>query len=262
MTRETPDLTVLIPFFNEEGNILPVIGEIADVLDGVNFEIVAVDDASSDATPDELSEALRRWPDRLTVRTHVDRAGKSAALVTGLAVARGTWVQLLDGDGQNDPGDTRRVWDAHLAADAPNHVAIGVHPARLGLIAGRRTSRNDSGFKWIQSRLANGIRKLALQDDASDSGCGWKLVRAEAFRQVPYFEAMHRFLPALVRRAGWQVIEEPVNDRKRLSGRSKYGFLGRAGAGFIDLIGVMWLIRRGQRGVAREWLDEETGSGA
>ena len=225
-------------------------------LDGLAFEVVAVNDASNDETFEELKTALERWPEILNVRSHVHRAGKSAALITGLKHVRGTWVQLLDGDGQNDPADTRRVWEAHFAGPE-SQVQIGADPVRLGLIAGKRTSRNDSGFKWIQSRLANGLRKAILNDDATDSGCGWKLIRAEAFRELPYFAAQHRFLPALVKRAGWSVIEEPVTDRPRRHGKSKYGFLGRAGAGFVDLIGVFWLIKRGQRGLDKDWLEEQ-----
>ncbi|MEL6323862.1 MAG: glycosyltransferase family 2 protein [Pseudomonadota bacterium] len=258
VTETAPTLTILIPFYDEAGNVLPVLEEVFSVLEGIPFDVVAVDDASEDATPSELAEAMMRWPEQLSVRTHVERAGKSAALMTGLAIARGSWVQLLDGDGQNDPADTRRVWDTLIADRTYDHIPVGAEPMRLGLVAGRRTSRNDSGFKWVQSRIANGIRRFALGDDATDSGCGWKLIRTEAFRQLPYFASMHRFLPALVKRAGWRVIEEPVNDRKRLAGQSKYGFLGRAGAGLIDLFGVMWLVQRGRRGVAREWLESET----
>lgn len=253
----TLDLSVLIPFHNEMGNVVPVIEEIHGALDGIEFEIIAVDDASTDATAAELLQALERWPETLRVQTHIYRAGKSAALITGLKLVRAEWVQLLDGDGQNDPADTRRVWDAHLADNDFRNFEIGSNPIRLGLIAGRRTSRNDSGFKWIQSRIANGIRKFALKDDATDSGCGWKLIRTEAFRELPYFASMHRFLPALVKRAGWAVIEEPVNDRPRLAGQSKYGFFGRAAAGIIDLFGVMWLVRRGQHGLSKEWLEDQ-----
>lgn len=240
------------------GNVLPVINEVHSALDGIAFEVIAIDDASTDSTAQELAEALRRWPDTLRLRTHINRAGKSAALMTGLKIVQGDWVQLLDGDGQNDPADTRRIWDAHLAENEFSNFEIGANPVRLGLIAGRRTSRNDSGFKWLQSRIANGIRRFALKDDVTDSGCGWKLIKTEAFRELPYFASMHRFLPALVKSAGWAVIEEPVNDRPRLAGQSKYGFLGRAAAGFVDLFGVMWLVRRGRRGLSKEWLETET----
>ena len=257
MPHSTPDLCVLIPFFNEAGNVLPVLEEVMTALDGLDFEVVAVNDASSDATAAELAEAASRWPEHLSVKTHIERAGKSAALFTGLKYVRAPWVQLLDGDGQNDPADTRRVWDTLLTKSEFDHLDIGGQPVRLGLVAGKRTSRNDSGFKWLQSRLANGVRRLLLNDNVRDSGCGWKLIRTEAFRDLPYFAALHRFLPALVKRAGWAVIEEPVTDRPRQHGQSKYGFFGRLGAGIFDLFGVFWLVRRGQHGVAKEWLEQQ-----
>ncbi len=257
MPDTKPDLCVLIPFFNEAGNVLPVIKEVMTALDGLCVQVIAVNDASTDATGEELAEAAARWPERVTIKTHVERAGKSAALFTGLKYVRAEWVQLLDGDGQNDPADTRRVWDAHFTKSEFDHLKIGGQPVRLGLIAGKRTSRNDSGFKWVQSRLANGVRGFLLGDNVRDSGCGWKLIRTDAFRELPYFAAMHRFLPALVKRAGWAVIEEPVNDRPRQHGQSKYGFFGRLGAGVFDLFGVFWLVQRGQHGVAKEWLEEQ-----
>lgn len=244
--KSSPALTVLIPFFNEAGNVHPVIDEVHQQLDGIAFEVICVNDCSSDATGQELAEAHAARPDSVIVLTHIERRGKSAALFTGLKSARGDWVQLLDGDGQNDPADTARLWKEIIATGAPK---------RLGIIAGKRNSRNDSGFKWIQSRVANGVRRFVLRDDATDTGCGWKLVRTAAFRDLPYFASMHRFLPALVKRAGWDVREEPVNDRKRLAGQSKYGFLGRLGAGLFDLIGMFWLTRRGGYGIAREWED-------
>lgn len=245
-----PALSVLIPFFNEAGNVHPVIDEVHQVLAGIDFEVICVNDASVDATGAELAEAKTAYPGTVTVLTHVARRGKSAALYTGLKSVRGQWVQLLDGDGQNDPNDTARLWAQVISAGAP---------PRLGIIAGKRNSRNDSGFKWVQSRVANGVRRFVLQDDATDTGCGWKLIRAEAFRELPYFASMHRFLPALIKRAGWSVREELVNDRQRLAGQSKYGFLARLGAGIFDLIGMFWLVRRGGYGVAAEWNDPRGG---
>lgn len=240
------DLTVLIPFFNEEGNVIPLLEEVHKTLDGLSFEIIGVNDCSADKTGDELAEAKQRWPGTVTVFTHIDRAGKSAALMTGLKAVRGTWTQLIDGDGQNDINDTARLW---------NNLISGQDTGDLGLIAGKRNSRNDSGFKWLQSRVANGVRRFVLRDDATDTGCGWKLIRTDAFRELPYFASMHRFLPALVKRAGWDVREELVNDRPRWHGQSKYGFLGRLGAGLFDLIGMFWLTRRGGQGIAAEWND-------
>lgn len=248
MTSEPPrpELSVLIPFYNESGNILPLLEEIHAALTGPAFELICIDDASSDGTGAELAEAAARWPETVRVFSHIRRAGKSAALYTGLKAVRGDWVQLLDGDGQNDIADTARVW-TDIIQPGP--------PPRLGIIAGKRKSRNDSGFKWLQSRIANGVRRFVLRDDATDTGCGWKLIRTEAFRELPYFASMHRFLPALVKRAGWEVREEPVNDRPRWHGTSKYGLLGRLGAGLFDLAGMFWLTRRGGYGIAREWND-------
>jgi len=241
-----PELSVLIPFYNEEGNVLPLLEEVHDVLEGIAFEVICVNDCSSDATGAELSEAATRWPDTVTVFTHIDRAGKSAALFTGLRAVRGLWTQLIDGDGQNDINDTARIW---------KDLIDGQDTGKLGIIAGKRNSRNDSGFKWLQSRIANGVRRFMLRDDATDTGCGWKLIRTEAFRELPFFASMHRFLPALIKRAGWEVREELVNDRPRWHGQSKYGFLGRLGAGIFDLLGMFWLTRRGGQGVAAEWFD-------
>jgi len=240
------DLTVLVPFYNEAGNIDPLLDEIHMAMAGLDYEIVCVNDASGDTTGPELAAAMSRSPERVRVFTHIERRGKSAALITGLRGARGDWVQLLDGDGQNDPADARRVWDKIILPNA--------NPA-LGIVCGRRTSRNDSGFKWLQSRVANGVRRFCLRDDATDTGCGFKMIRKRAFEDLPFFAAMHRFLPALVKRAGWDVAEEPVADRKRLHGVSKYGFLGRLGAGVVDLLGMIWLVRRGGYGIAAEWND-------
>ena len=241
-----PALTVLIPFYNEEGNVLPLLEEIHQALSDVAFEVICVNDCSSDATAPELQQAAAKWPDTVKVFTHIRRAGKSAALFTGLKAARGAWTQLLDGDGQNDIADTARLW---------REVIDGRDTGRLGIIAGKRNSRNDSGFKWLQSRIANGVRRFVLRDTATDTGCGWKLIRTTAFRDLPYFASMHRFLPALIKRAGWEIREELVNDRPRWHGQSKYGFLSRLGAGIFDLMGMFWLIRRGGYGVAAETND-------
>ncbi len=241
-----PELSVLIPFYNESGNVLPLLEEVHEALDGIAFEVVCVNDCSGDATGAELLEAAERWPESVVVFNHVARAGKSAALFTGLRAVRGLWTQLIDGDGQNDINDTARLW---------KEIIEGQDTGKLGIIAGKRNSRNDSGFKWLQSRIANGVRRFMLRDDATDTGCGWKLIRTEAFRELPFFASMHRFLPALIKRAGWEVREELVNDRARWHGQSKYGFLGRLGAGIFDLLGMFWLTRRGGQGIAAEWID-------
>lgn len=231
-----PDLTVLVPVYNEAGNLTPLAAEIRAALAPMqSYEILFVDDGSDDATAEEL-QTLQAGDSGIRVITHTHRAGKSAALWTGSKAARGVWIQTLDGDGQNDPADIAKLW---------THLQRQGMPGRLGIVAGQRTSRNDGGFKWLQSRIANAIRKTLLNDGTRDTGCGFKLIRAQAFADVPFFDGMHRFLPALVRRAGWDVMVFPVADRPRAEGKSKYGFLGRLGAGIVDLMGVIWLMRRG-----------------
>ncbi|MFP3942657.1 MAG: glycosyltransferase family 2 protein [Alphaproteobacteria bacterium] len=233
----TPELTVLVPVYNEAGNLASLAEEIRAALDGVAaYELLFVDDGSGDGSAEELA-ALRRAMPEIRVIRHASRSGKSAALWTGLKAARAPWIQTLDGDGQNDPADAARAWRWLHSNEAPE---------RLGIVAGQRTSRNDGGFKWLQSRIANGIRRTLLNDGTRDTGCGFKLIRAEAFRDVPFFDGMHRFLPALVRRAGWEVAVLPVTDRPRGQGTSKYGLLGRLTAGIVDLMGVVWLMRRGR----------------
>ena len=235
-----PAVAVLIPFYNEAGNITPLIREVEEAYAGLPIELICVNDASEDATAEELARAKSAWRSgRFEILTHVERCGKSAALYTGFQRLTAPWVQLLDGDGQNAPADGRRVFDS-LIGETP--------PSDLGLIAGRRSSRNDGGFKWLQSRIANGMRRFTLNDGVTDSGCGFKLIRTAAARDIPFFAAFHRFIPALVKRAGWRVEETPVEDRARTVGVSKYGFLDRLGAGFVDLLGVMWLMRRGGYG--------------
>jgi dolichol-phosphate mannosyltransferase len=231
------DLSFVIPVFNEAGNIVPLAEEIAAAIgDALAYEIVFVDDGSSDSSPAELLDARARFAG-VRVITHTTRSGKSAAVWTGCRAARGPWVQMLDGDRQNNPADVLMVWNRI-------HEPGGTPDPALGIVAGQRTSRNDGRFKWLQSRIANGIRRTVLNDGTRDTGCGFKLIRREAFDTLPFFDGMHRFLPALVRRAGYDVLEIPVEDRPRGAGTSKYGFLGRLGAGIFDLFGVMWLIRR------------------
>ncbi|MGF1453913.1 MAG: glycosyltransferase [Alphaproteobacteria bacterium] len=237
MSESAPDLTILVPVYNEAGNIGPLTQEIHEVIgEAIHFELVFVNDGSTDGSAGELAEAKRRYQD-VRVVGHSRRSGKSAALWTGKRVSRGRWIQTLDGDRQNDPADVLTLW-RHL------HEA-GLPDTRLGIVAGQRKRRNDGAFKWLQSRIANGMRSTLLKDGTRDTGCGFKLMRREAFDDVPFFDGMHRFLPALVRRAGWDVLQYPVNDRPRVEGTSKYGFLGRLGAGIYDLLGVIWLMRRG-----------------
>ncbi len=237
-TDQAPDLTIVVPVHNEAGNLMPLVEEVHAVLgDRMAFEVILVDDGSSDDSPRELQDVRRRYQ-AVRVITHERRSGKSAALCTARQAARGTWIQTLDGDRQNDPADVAALWE-HL------HGGGRTPDPHLGIVAGIRKSRNDGAFKWLQSRLANGLRRVLLNDGTPDTGCGFKLMRRQAFQEVPFFDGMHRFLPALVRRGGWEVMQFPVNDRPRTAGVSKYGFLDRLFQGFFDLLGVIWLMRRG-----------------
>ncbi len=236
------DLTILVPVYNEAGNILALIAETEAAFgEGrsapFRYEILLVDDGSDAATQAELDSALAQCA-RVRVLRHSRRCGKSRALVSGFAQARGAWVQTLDGDLQNDPKDAADLWK-RLHAPMP--------PETLGIVAGVRKRRNDGIVKFISSRTANRLRRWLLSDPALDTGCGFKLLRTDAARSLPYFDGMHRFLPALVNRAGYELMQVPVEDRPRGAGVSKYGFFGRAIAGLFDLFGVLWLQRRSSR---------------
>ncbi len=223
---------------NERDNILPLVAEIQAALgSGPAYEILYVDDGSSDGTALRLREAAAAAPE-LRVLTHVASCGQSAALRTGVMAARGRVIATLDGDGQNDP------------ADLPRLVASFLNPAStvgLGLIAGQRVKRRDSAVKRWSSRVANRVRSAMLGDDTPDTGCGLKVFAREAFLRLPYFDHMHRFLPALMRREGYSVGLEPVNHRPRIHGRSKYGVNNRLWVGIVDLFGVFWLQQRMRR---------------
>jgi dolichol-phosphate mannosyltransferase len=226
-------LSVVIPVRNEQDNILPLLEEIHAALDGkADFEVVYVDDGSTDATPQRLADGQARFP-RLRVLAHRESCGQSTALLTGVRAARGEWVATLDGDGQNDPADIPKL----MAARADG----------LAMIAGYRKSRRDTWIKRISSRIANGVRSSLLGDATPDTGCGLKLFRRATFLELPYFSHMHRFLPALVQRAGGRTVSVEVNHRPRSRGVSNYGTLDRLWVGIVDLFGVMWLKRRSKR---------------
>jgi dolichol-phosphate mannosyltransferase len=226
-------VSIVVPVRNEAENIAPVIGEIAAALDGRwNYEIIYVNDGSTDATPERLASAMKSRPNLREVR-HAASAGQSAAVRSGVRAAHGAIVATLDGDGQNNP--------AFLPALIS---AIEEGGERTGLAAGQRVGRKDTGFKKIQSRIANGVRKAILHDGTRDTGCGLKAFRREVFLAMPYFDGLHRFLPALVRREGYNIAYVDVIDRPRHSGVSNYGFFDRLWIGIMDLAGVWWLIRR------------------
>ena len=230
-----PAVTVVVPAKNEAGNIAPLVAEIATALQGRAFEIVYVNDGSSDGTETELRDLMAQRPWLRQIR-HALSCGQSAAVRTGVATARAPIVVTLDGDGQNDPAFLPALISA-LEAGAP----------RLGLVAGQRVGRKATGFKKLQSRIANGVRGAILKDGTRDLGCGLKAFRRDLFLSLPYFDGLHRFLPALVRREGFDVGYVDVIDRPRRHGVSNYGLWDRLWVGILDLLGVWWLIRRRKR---------------
>lgn len=231
-----PELSVVVPVFNERDNIAPLIGEIVAALRGkVDFEIVYVDDASRDDSRDVLAQAKTTTPE-LRVIAHVTQSGQSTAIRSGVKAARGAWIATLDGDGQNDPADIPKLIAARDAG-----------AAQVKLYAGWRVNRKDTGSKRWASKIANAIRSRLLRDATPDTGCGIKLIERAAFLELPYFDHMHRYLPALMQRAGWKTVSVPVNHRARSTGASKYNNLNRALVGIADLRGVAWLIRRSRR---------------
>jgi len=236
MTIENPAISVVVPVRNEEANIAPLVAEIAAALEGQwPFEIVYVNDGSSDGTEAELRRLMALYPWLRRVR-HKQSCGQSAAVRTGVAAARAPIVVTLDGDGQNDPSFLPAMIRA-LEAGAP----------RVGLVAGQRVGRKATGFKKLQSRIANAVRNAVLRDGTRDTGCGLKAFRRDMFLGLPYFDGLHRFLPALVRRDGYDIGYVDVRDRPRHSGVSNYGFWDRLWIGILDLAGVWWLIRRKKR---------------
>ena len=236
-------LSIVVPVRNEADNILPLLEEIHAVLENRGeFEVVYVDDGSGDATPQRLAEAMQRYP-RLRVLAHRVSCGQSTALMTGIRAARGEWIATLDGDGQNDPADIPKLLAARDAAG---------QPANLQLVAGFRKRRRDNRIKRISSRIANGVRSRMLGDATPDTGCGLKLIARRTCLELPFFDHMHRFLPALVQRNGGATLSIEVSHRPRTRGRSNYGLFDRLWVGIADLLGVMWLKRRARRPEASE----------
>ena len=228
-----PALSVVVPVFNEQDNVGPLLREILAALRGrIEFEAIFVDDHSRDGTLAAL-QALKGEAPELRVLHHARQSGQSTAIRTGVKAARGAWIATLDGDGQNDPADIPKLL-AQRASAAPE----------VKLFAGWRVHRQDTGSKRWASKWANAIRARMLRDDTPDTGCGIKLFERAAFLDLPYFDHMHRYLPALMQRAGWQTVSVPVNHRARSAGVSKYNNLNRALVGIRDLRGVAWLIAR------------------
>jgi len=236
MSPNAPAVSVVVPVRNEAGNVAPLVAEIVAALgDQWPFEVVYVDDGSTDGTAAELKRLAAQYPWLRCVR-HKQSCGQSAAVRTGVAASRAPLAVTLDGDGQNDPSFVPALLRA-LEAGAP----------RIALIAGQRIKRKASGFKRLQSRIANRVRSAVLRDGTRDTGCGLKAFRRDVFLSLPYFDGLHRFLPALVRREGYEVGYVDVIDRPRGAGVSNYGMWDRLWVGILDLAGVWWLIRRRKR---------------
>ncbi|GAB4524195.1 MAG: glycosyltransferase family 2 protein [Parvularculaceae bacterium] len=238
-----PAVSVVAPVYNEAANVGALADEIGAALNGGEaFEMIFVDDASRDPTVEALKRARETWP-QLRILRHGRNAGQSRALRTGALAARAPIVVTLDGDGQNDPADIPGLLEQLLREDAP---------CDLAMVAGERRARRDSAAKRMASRIANGVRRRLLDDGAADTGCGLKAFYREAFLRAPYFDHMHRYLPALFRREGFGVEFRPVNHRPRRAGVSKYSNLGRLAVAFRDLLGVIWLRDRARDPVAIE----------
>jgi len=237
-------ISVVVPVHNEADNIIPLINEIVDAMAvAEQYEIIYVDDGSSDATETILQQALQHVKN-LRVIKHQHSYGQSTAIYTGIKASRYPWIATLDGDGQNDPSDIPSLYNMLIEKQktTPN----------LWMVAGWRDKRHDSHWRLLSSKVANTVRSSLLGDNTPDTGCGLKIFSREGFLSLPYFDHMHRFLPALVLRAGGQVISEPVNHRARTRGQSKYGTLDRLWAGVTDLLGVIWLQKRARIVEAKE----------
>ena len=230
------NLSVVVPVKDEQDSIEPLVREIAAAVSGTTttFEIVYVNDGSTDGTQAALDRLKREFP-MLRVVRHRASCGQSQALTSGVRAARYGWIAMLDGDGQNDPADI----PALIAALANPSL-----PANLDLLVGWRARRNDAWLRQISSRGANSVRARVLGDRTPDTGCGLKLIARETFLGLPNFDHMHRFLPALVLRSGGAVVSVPVHHRPRKHGASKYGLHNRLWVGIVDLFGVLWLGRR------------------
>jgi len=239
---DSPQLSVVVPVHNEEENIEPLVEEIRAALAGRPHEIIYVDDGSTDRSLEILLELASRHPE-LRVLSHEHSCGQSTAIRTGVKAARAEWVATLDGDGQNDPADIPLLLE--LVED-PHR------PEGLKLINGHRHQRRDTWVRRMSSKVANFVRRSLLHDDTPDSGCGLKLFERQAWLDLPFFDHIHRFTPALFLANGHEVRSVKVHHRPRTRGRSKYGISNRLWVGIVDLFGVIWLLRRTTRPKLRD----------
>jgi dolichol-phosphate mannosyltransferase len=237
-------VSIVIPVHNEADNIVPLLQEIVDVLKGAEaYEIIVVEDGSNDQTAPVLIKSQKEMK-ALRVLQHEKSCGQSTAIYTGVKAAKYPVIATLDGDGQNDPADIPRLFNLLIQQGKAN--------SSLWMVAGWRNKRHDSAWKLFSSKVANTVRSGLLGDNTPDTGCGLKVFLRDKFLELPYFDHMHRFLPALIIRAGGQVISEPVGHRARLQGYSKYGTLDRLWAGITDLMGVIWLKKRAKLPTIKE----------
>ncbi len=235
----SPVLSVVVPVCNEAENVEPLVREIHAAVGTLDHEMIFIDDGSTDDTGAILKRLKGEFP-ALRVLHHSFRSGQSAAVASGVRAARAAWVATLDGDGQNDPADIPK-----LIAERDSAAGRGV----LLFMGNRKASRKDTAFRKLQSSIANGVRSSLLGDGTPDTGCGIKLFSRDLFMELPRFDHMHRFLPALFQRHGARVVSVPVSHRPRLRGTSKYGMLNRLWVGIVDICGVMWLRRRYKPGL-------------
>jgi dolichol-phosphate mannosyltransferase len=238
------EISIIVPVYNEADNIISLIDEIVTAMSlAAAYEIIYVDDGSNDDTAAVLKQAQQNVK-ALRVIRHRQSCGQSTAIHTGVKAANYPCIAMLDGDGQNDPADIPRMYQVLMQ----QRKITG----NLSMVAGWRNKRHDSAWRLFSSKVANAVRSALLGDNTPDTGCGLKVFLRDQFLDLPYFDHMHRFLPALVLRAGGQVISEPVNHRARAHGYSKYGTLDRLWVGITDILGVIWLQKRAKLSEAKE----------
>lgn len=239
----SPDLSVVIPVYNEAQAIALLVREVIDSLDGkIGYEIIIVDDGSTDETADVLIQLMHGSAQQLRLIQHASNYGQSTAINTGIQSATAPWIATLDGDSQNDPADIIKLLSERDIASDPD----------LKLVCGYRKKRHDNLVRRLSSRIANAVRSKMLQDSTPDTGCGLKLIHRTTFLSLPFFDHMHRFIPALMKRSGAKIISVEVSHRPRKTGMSKYSINNRLWVGLVDLFGMLWLMRRSSTPIKKE----------